>query len=156
MNIEADVRESLHHLMTKSGDDTEKFRFLGKGISRRAWLHRESGDVVKVGDRESNENELHNIERLYGEPSLKGKVGIPVAIHLFDFDEYESVILEEFVDGEKTTCNAYYGRPCNCGYSPCHVRIQYELRELTGVGDLHYDNVLVKDREYWIVDLGDD
>lgn len=156
MNIEADVRESLDHLMRKPGDDTEKFRFLGKGISRKAWLHRESGDVVKVGDIESNATELGNIERLYGEPSLKGKVHIPVAIHLFDIDEYDSVILEEFVEGDKTHCAAYWGSPCDCGHSPCHVNIQNELRQLTDVGDLHYDNVLVNDKEYWIVDLGDD
>lgn len=155
MNIEADVRESLNHL-SDNRTDTEKFRFLGSGISRRAWLHRESGDVVKVGDINSNRTELENIERLYGEPSLKGRVNIPVAIHLFDFGEYDSVILAEYVDGEKTTCNAYYGSPCNCGYSPCHVSVQNNLGEITAVGDLHYDNVLVKGNEYWIVDLGDD
>lgn len=155
MNIEADVRESLNHLSC-SRVDTEKFRFLGSGISRRAWLHRESGDVVKIGDVDSNRTELENIERLYGEPSLKGKVNIPVAIHLFDCGEYDSVILAEYVDGEKTTCSAYYGSPCTCGYSPCHVSVQNSLREMTAVGDLHYDNVLVNGNEYWIVDLGDD
>lgn len=155
MNIEADVREVLSHL-SSSRTDTEKFRFLGSGISRRAWLHRESGDVVKVGDLGSNHTELRNIERLYGEPSLKGKVNIPVAIHLFDFGEYESVILAEYVDGAKTTCDAYFALPCNCGHSPCHVDVQNELRSLTSVGDLHYDNVLVNNSEYWIVDLGDD
>lgn len=156
MNIEADVKESLSHLRRRGNSDTEKFRYLGSGISRVAWLHRESGDVVKIGDMDSNENEVRNSERLYSEPSLKGKVNIPVAIHLFDCGEYDSVILAEYVDGETTTCNAYYGRYCDCGHSPCHVAVQNNLVELTGVGDLHYDNVLVKDGEYWIVDLGND
>lgn len=155
MNIEADVRESLDHL-SEHGEDTAKFRFLGSGISRMAWLHRESGYVVKIGGKDSNETELANIERLYDEPSLKGKVNIPVAIHLFDIDEYDSVILEEYVEGEKTKCASYYSYPCNCGHSPCHIDVQDELRWLTEIGDLHYENVLVKNNEYWIVDLGDD
>lgn len=155
MNIEADVRESLRHLTT-SVVDTDKFRYLGKGISRRAWLHRESGDVVKIGDESSNANELRNVERLYGEPSLKGKVNIPVAIHLFDIDHYDSVILAEFVDGEATHCDAYFAAPCTCGRTPCHVEVQRTIHQMTDVYDLHYDNVLVKGDEYWIVDLGDD
>lgn len=155
MNIEADVRDSLDHLYEDAAD-TAKFRFLGSGISRAAWLHRESGYVVKIGGKESNVNELANIERLYDEPSLKGKVNIPVAIHLFDIDEYNSVILEEYVEGEKTTCASYWGSPCDCGCSPCHIEVQDTLRQLTEVGDLHYENVLVKNNEYWIVDLGDD
>lgn len=162
MNIEADVRESVEHLMHQTGTDTEKFRYLGSGLYRRAWLHRESGKVIKIGDKGANAQEVENSHRLLKEPSIEGKCRIPKVVHLLETELYymgdhATVIMAEYVDGEPSRCSKTWSgsfNKCDCGRTPCSMEVREKLVTLTNIGDLHADNVLVKDDEYWIVDLG--
>lgn len=161
MDIYQDVKDNIDHLHTRGASDTDKFRYLGAGLYRMAWLHRESGKVIKVGDKGANDLEVQNSERFRNEPSLKTVNGrVPEVTHMFDFGETmypNSVIMAEYVDGKPSRCAKTWVNsrvPCDCGHSPCSVDVRDKLGMLTSIGDLHADNVLIKDDEYWIVDMG--
>lgn len=143
------------------------FTKIVEGSYRKAYLHRESQIVYKVGDNDANRSESANSRRLarLSQRNLGFEVKIPktrtyrMPNWTYGGHAYgSSVVAQEFALGAKpTNCASvdwWVKRECNCGAPVCYTDVLGAIGEWSRLEDIHSTNVLVdKAGVFWLIDI---
>ena len=135
------------------------FRWLGAGISRKAYLGPD-GIVYKVGGRSDNDIEYRAMRALAPLCENHPEFGVPMVsqcdiVNPYPNDPTErqylqcvSVIAAEYIKGEETWHLDSYGNEDD------ESHISFRAEEFFGTSDLHSGNVQSYRGKYYVLDLG--
>lgn len=156
MTLNADRIAAERVRMIRDGEiDDPRFRRLGAGISRVAFLDTETNVVYKAqrrGQSWANVDEHRN-------STVLGDITLPTGavVHFPETALFcnNTVIAMPFIDGAFTTCDNTYGGPCTCGEDMCFDDVHEYIRA-RGIEDAHHENVLATtDGDFWVIDMAD-
>lgn len=164
-----DVAEALYMGEIK-GTIPERFRLIGSGCYRVAYLDTLENLIYKLGAYDSNVSEAA-MARYLSRKSKKG-LGFDVRIprtRTFRMKSYPNprgyreptcVSVQEYAENAHYTyCEAQNTwmsdvPDCNCGNDPCFAEVLEKITGWSGLDDIHAENVLVDNYEvFWLIDL---
>jgi len=159
-------------LLDGTPDTPSGIAYLGEGCSRVAYLH--DNVVYKVGCDRSNTQERTKVNKYLKSKRLHA-IGVRVpkaSLYTFSHNvqfpcnvlamEYIPASPGKFRCASTRYCEMHYYNSCDCFANKCDCKqdvcvrvLRRKIGEITGMVDLHNENVLRHDGRWWIIDLGE-